>query len=48
MKAISFGGSKLARYLKARHVPVEEDQIRYKGNEIQKQIEAKRKNGTAK
>ncbi|XP_021935018.1 methyltransferase-like protein 17, mitochondrial isoform X2 [Zootermopsis nevadensis] len=41
VKAISFGGSELARYLKARHVPVEEDQIRYKGNEIQKQIEAK-------
>jgi hypothetical protein len=48
VKAISSEGAKLARHLKARCLPIEEDQIRQKGNEIQQQIEAKRKNRTAK
>jgi hypothetical protein len=44
VKAISTEGSRLARYLKARHPPVEEDEIRYKGNEMQQQLESRRKN----
>jgi hypothetical protein len=39
-------GEDLARYLKGRHPPVERDQVISKGNEIQQQIEAKRKNRT--
>jgi hypothetical protein len=39
-------GEDLARYLKSRHPPVERDQVISKGNEIQQQIEAKRKNRT--
>jgi hypothetical protein len=46
VKAVYVDGAALARYLKARHPPVEEDQIVSKGNEIQQQIEAQCKNKT--
>lgn len=46
MKAICNEGADLARYLKARHPPVEEAEIKSKGYEIQKQIEARRKDRT--
>jgi hypothetical protein len=46
VKAFRNGGADLARYLKDRHVPVEEGEIQAKGNKIQQQIEVRRKNRT--
>jgi hypothetical protein len=39
-------GEDLASYLKSRHPPVERDEVISKRNEIQQQIEVKRKNIT--
>ncbi|GFG29146.1 hypothetical protein Cfor_00216 [Coptotermes formosanus] len=41
VKAFRNGGADLARYLKDRHVPVEEGEIQAKGNKIQQQIEVR-------
>jgi hypothetical protein len=46
VKAIRNEGADLAKYLKARHPPAEEAEMKSKGNEIQQQIEARCKKGT--
>jgi hypothetical protein len=46
VKTLRNEGADLAKYLKARHPPAEEAEIRYKGTEIQQQIEARSKNRT--
>jgi hypothetical protein len=46
VKTLRNEGADLAKYLKARHPPAEEAEIRSKGNEIQQQVEAQRKNRT--
>jgi hypothetical protein len=46
VKALFNEGADLVKYLQARHPPAEEAEIRSKGNEIQQQIEARRKNRT--